>query len=83
MSPTLTDVFTAAESLSATERRELVDLLLDTLDEAREGDDTPTLSMAWQEEVSRRSAEYDAGKAATITWEQVQAGWRSRRPTDG
>lgn len=83
MSPTLADVLAAAESLSAAERQELVELLLDRLDETDEAEVRPKLSAAWQQEVARRSADYEAGRAETISWEEIQARWQSRRATDG
>lgn len=83
MSPTLTEILAAAAALSAAERRELVELLLDKLDDAGEEEVTPTLSAAWQQEVARRSADYDAGRAETIAWQEVQARWEARRATDG
>jgi putative addiction module component (TIGR02574 family) len=41
------------------------------------------LTDAWREEVARRSAEFDAGQAETVTWQEVQARWRSRRAAGG
>jgi putative addiction module component (TIGR02574 family) len=75
MSPNLTNALAAAELLSVEERRELIDLLLEKLDESansENGGPPPTLSEAWKQEVKRRSAEYDAGKAETVPWEEVR-----------
>jgi putative addiction module component (TIGR02574 family) len=79
----LTDVLAAAESLSAAERRELVELLLEKLDESGEMDGVPALSAAWQQEVARRSAAYDAGQADTVAWQEVQARWQAPSATNG
>ena len=38
----------------------------------------PPLSKEWIAEIERRSAEYDAGKAQPIPWEQVRAAALSR-----
>jgi hypothetical protein len=38
----------------------------------------PVLSKAWWQEVARRSAEYDAGQAETVSWQEVQARWHLR-----
>jgi putative addiction module component (TIGR02574 family) len=81
MSPALMDVLAAAESLSTPEKRELVELLLEKLDEPVEC--TPELTETWKEEIKKRSAEYDAGQAETVAWEDVKARWRASRPTDG
>jgi putative addiction module component (TIGR02574 family) len=86
MSPQITTLLAAAESLSAAERRELIDLLAAGLDdslptgtEAR----APALTEAWQREVVQRSAEYDAGQAETVPWQEAQARQRSRRAAGG
>jgi putative addiction module component (TIGR02574 family) len=86
MSPSLTTVLAAAESLPVTERRELIELLLQGLDEPNEGEaepETPVLSEAWRQEIARRSAEYDAGREETVSWEEVQARWQERRAKGG
>jgi putative addiction module component (TIGR02574 family) len=86
MSPNVSSVLAAAESLTVAERRELIDLLIAGLDDAPQdeaGEETPTLSEAWRQEIARRSAEYDAGQADTVTWEEVQARWKSRRTAGG
>lgn len=69
MSPNVAGVLAAAESLSLEERRELLDLLLVGLDDSdalAEGQ-TPHLTEAWRQEIARRSAEYDAGQAETVS----------------
>ena len=78
MSPAIANALAAAESLSVAERRELIDLLAVGL-----GDPSPeeipaiqpALTEGWQREVARRSAEYNAGKAETVSWEEVRARW--------
>jgi putative addiction module component (TIGR02574 family) len=78
MSPNIATVLAAAESLSIDERRELIALLLEGLGDTslpETQDKPPGLSEAWGQEVTRRSAEYDAGQAATVSWEEVQSRW--------
>jgi len=74
MSPNLSTVLATAESLPVAGRRELIDLP----SAAPEGG-TPVLSAAWRQEVARRSAEYDAGQAETVSWQEVQMRWQVRR----
>ena len=86
MSPNLSTILTAAESLSIEDQRELVDRLLERMDDSSldETDEEPAvLSEAWKEEIARRSAEYDAGKAETVTWEEVRTRWQKRRTSGG
>jgi putative addiction module component (TIGR02574 family) len=86
MSPQVSNVLTAAESLSADERRELIDLLSAGLDDPLpKGTEAtpPALTEAWRREVAERSAEYDAGQAETVPWQEVQARWQSRRAAGG
>ena len=86
MSPNLSTVLTAAESLSVAEQCELVDLLLERLDSpslAEAGDEPAVLNDAWRQEIARRSAEYDAGKAETVTWQEVRTRWQLRRAAGG
>jgi putative addiction module component (TIGR02574 family) len=81
MNPNVANVLAAAELLSGEERRELVELLLGGLDDpaAPANGEPPALSAAWRQEIARRSAEYDAGRGATVSWQEVQARWQSRR----
>ncbi len=86
MSPNLAAVLAAAESLPVTERRELIALLLEGLDDTPSPESeagSPGLTDAWRLELARRSAEYDAGRAETVRWEEVQSRWQSRRATGG
>jgi putative addiction module component (TIGR02574 family) len=81
MSPNLTSLLAAAELLPVPERRELIELLLQALDEPAEGkaeSETPLLSEAWRREIAGRSADYDAGREETVSWEEVQARWQER-----
>ena len=82
MSPTLANVLAAAQSLSSEERRELIDLLRERLDEPA-AEAPPVLSEAWRQEVLRRSAEHDAGKSETVSWQEVQERWKARRTGNG
>ncbi len=71
MSPNLATVFAAAESLSVAERCQLIDLLLEGLEDSPSADaGTPVLTEAWRQEIVQRSAEYDAGQAETVTWQE-------------
>lgn len=85
MNPNVANVLAAAELLSVEERRQLVDLLLGGLDDptAEDNGETPTLSEAWRQEIARRSAEYDAGQAESVSWPEMQARWQSRMSSDG
>lgn len=61
------EILKAALALSESERAELVDLLADSLEPP-----PGPLHPAWKDEIRRRVAEYDAGKAKGIPWEEVQ-----------
>lgn len=78
MTTALADVLAAAESLSAEERLELIELLYEGLDHLGGVKEPPALTAAWREEVNRRSAAYDAGQAETVPWQEVQARLRSQ-----
>jgi putative addiction module component (TIGR02574 family) len=43
----------------------------------------PALSEAGRQEVARRSADYDAGRAETVSWQEIQARWNTRRASGG
>jgi len=86
MSPSVATVLAAAEALSPAERRELIDLLVAGLDESSQGGTEvgpPALTDAWRQEIIRRSAEYDAGQAETVSWQDVKTRWQARRATGG
>ncbi len=55
--------------LPVADRIQLIDAIWDTLP----ADSLPPLSDEWVAEIQRRSAEYDAGSAETVPWEQVKA----------
>jgi putative addiction module component (TIGR02574 family) len=65
-----TELLKQALALSAEERAKLAESLLESLEDARE--DPATVEAAWNDEVARRIAELDTGKAKTIPWEEVR-----------
>jgi putative addiction module component (TIGR02574 family) len=67
--PTYETLLTDASRLSVEDRIRLLDGIWDTLP----ADALPPLSEEWVAEIQRRSAEYDAGKAQTVSWEQIKA----------
>jgi putative addiction module component (TIGR02574 family) len=86
MSPKVATVLAAAEELSVTQRRELIELLVAGLDDTSQAEAkavTPALTEAWRQEIVRRSSEYDAGQAETVTWQEVKARWQARRAAGG
>jgi len=70
MTQEATELLKKALTLSAEERAQLVDSLLESLDEPRE--DSAVIEAAWNEEIARRIADLDSGKAKTIPWEEVR-----------
>ncbi|MFO7903876.1 MAG: addiction module protein [Planctomycetota bacterium] len=58
-----------ASRLPVADRIQLIEDLWGTLP----SDALPPLSDEWVAEIQRRSAEYDAGSAETVSWEQVKA----------
>jgi putative addiction module component (TIGR02574 family) len=71
MNASLEAVEAAALQLSADERAELIDRLIDTVLPA------PPLHPAWEAEIARRAAEMDAGLAESIPADQVFAELRA------
>jgi putative addiction module component (TIGR02574 family) len=65
-----TELLKRALTLSAKERAELAGSLLESLDGAH--DDPEAVEAAWNEEIARRIADLDSGKAKTIPWEEVR-----------
>ena len=57
-----------ALALSDKERAELASSLIDSLDPAVDAD----CELAWQEEVARRLEDVEAGRIATIPWDEVR-----------
>lgn len=62
-------VFREALELEQSDRAELAELLIDSLDPSVE----EGVEEAWMEEVERRAAELDSGAAKTIPWDSVRA----------
>jgi len=68
------DLLQKALSLSEEERADLACSLMESLDAAvDEG-----AQQAWNEEISRRLAELDSGRAKTVPWPEVQRRISSR-----
>ena len=72
MTPSLETVEAAAMQLSAEERSELIERLIDTVLPA------PPLHPAWEAEIARRVAEMDAGLVEGIPAEKVFAEMRAK-----
>jgi len=70
------EVLQAALDLGIKDRNKLVKKLQASL----EDDDAPILSEEWMAEIERRTAEYEAGKAEWLTWDQVKRRLRRMRP---
>lgn len=58
-----------AAQLPVAERIQLIDAIWETLPP----DSLPAVGDAWAAEIQRRSAEYDAGLARCVSWEEVKA----------
>lgn len=69
MMPTLESLLADAARLPTAQRIQLMEALWDTLP----ADALPPLSDEWNEEIQRRSDEFDAGRVETIPWEQIKA----------
>jgi putative addiction module component (TIGR02574 family) len=65
-----TELLKRALALTVEERAELAGSLLESLDGAH--DDPEAVEAAWNEEIARRIADLDSGKAKTIPWEEVR-----------
>lgn len=61
-------VLEEALKLSATERAEVAEQLISSLDEIPD----TNVEQAWQEEVQRRLQQVERGEVKTIPWEEVQ-----------
>ena len=61
-------VLEEALKLSVTERAEVAEQLIASLDEVPDTD----VEQAWQEEVQRRLGQIERGEVKTIPWEEVQ-----------
>jgi putative addiction module component (TIGR02574 family) len=71
------DVFRKALGLDASDRNELVGLLIDSLDPETE----QCAEAAWLQEIDRRARELDSGTVQTIPWE-IARGRLLRAPRD-
>ena len=70
MTQEASELLKKALALSTEERAQLVDSLLESLEERHE--ERPAVEAAWNDEVARRIAELDSGKAKTIPWEEIR-----------
>jgi putative addiction module component (TIGR02574 family) len=66
MSPEVSDLLKRALALSLDERAALANTLLDSLETGNE-----SVQEAWDKEIARRKADLKAGKAVTVSWEQL------------
>jgi putative addiction module component (TIGR02574 family) len=66
MNPEVTDLLKRALALSIDERTALANTLLDSVETAPQ-----PVQEAWDEEVARRMEDLKAGKAVTVSWEQL------------
>jgi putative addiction module component (TIGR02574 family) len=74
MSPTFDEVLQSARSLPNSERANLIDELIETL----EPEDAAPIEDAWISEIARRSRELDDGLVQPIPWEEVKRLARQR-----
>ena len=65
-----TELLKRALALTVEERAQLAGSLLESLDGAP--DDPEAVEAAWNEEIARRIADLDSGKARTVPWEEVR-----------
>jgi putative addiction module component (TIGR02574 family) len=66
--PSYETLLADASHLPVVDRIQLIDALWDTLP----ADSLPPLTDEWVAEIQRRSAEYDAGLAQAVPWEQIR-----------
>jgi putative addiction module component (TIGR02574 family) len=76
MSPAANQLLTAALALPGVERAELAARLLESTDEA--GFATPEIAAAWEAEVAGRIRDSDAGRAQSISAEEVHRKLREK-----
>jgi putative addiction module component (TIGR02574 family) len=62
------DLLQKALTLPEEDRTALVRSLIESLEEVRDED----VERAWDEEIGKRIAELDSGKAKTVSWEEVR-----------
>ena len=70
MTQEASELLKKALTVSTEERAQLVDSLLESLEERHE--DSAAVEAAWNDEIARRIAELESGKAKTIPWEEVR-----------
>ena len=66
MSPEVSDLLKRALSLPVDERAALANTLLDSLDQPED-----SVEQAWDKEVARRMKDLEAGRAITVSWEEL------------
>lgn len=72
MTATLSEIEVQALALPERERNALIVRLVDSLDSAMT-DSPAVITQAWDDEIERRVAEFEAGQGQDIPFEQVQA----------
>lgn len=70
MTQEATELLKKALSLSVEERVELANSLFESLDAIDE--DPAAVEAAWNDEIARRIADLDSGKAKTVSWREVR-----------
>jgi putative addiction module component (TIGR02574 family) len=63
------EVLEKALALTEEERADIAASLVESLDPIVDAD----AESAWQQEIARRAAQLDSGKAKTIPWDEVQS----------
>ena len=76
MTDRASELMQEALSLTEEERAELACSLIDSLDPALD----EGAEAAWEQEIGRRIAELDSGKAKTVPWKDVRARISSKLP---
>ena len=71
MTATLSEIEVQALALPERERNALIVRLVDSLDSAM-NDSPAVIAQAWDDEIERRVAEFEAGQGQDIPFEQVQ-----------
>jgi putative addiction module component (TIGR02574 family) len=70
MTQEASELLKKALALSTEERAQFVDSLLESLEERHE--ESAAVEAAWNDEIARRIADLESGKAKTIPWEEVR-----------
>ncbi len=63
------DLYHAALKLNDSERADLINMLLDTLDQESESG----VDAAWRKETNRRVQELESGSVAPLSWKEAKA----------